>query len=214
MSQGLFNYQNLKDLFGDGIFAVDGDKWRQQRKLASYEFTTKVLRDFSGAVFKSNAAKLAHIISKSVIVNKKMNIQVSFNSIAFHESFQILLLLYNQVEERRDLSLKVLMIYLQDLFMKSTMDSIFKVGFGMDLDCLHDSHDGSIFANAFDDSSELIMLRYVNVFWKIMKLLNIGSEAILKERIKVINDFIYKLIDKRVEQCSNGGNDLVSGYWN
>ncbi|XP_008803291.2 cytochrome P450 704C1-like [Phoenix dactylifera] len=168
--KGLFNYQNSKDLFGDGIFAVDGDKWRHQRKLASYEFSTKVLRDFSGAVFKSNAAKLAHIISESAVSNKKLNIQ--------------------------------------DLFMKSTMDSIFKVGFGTDLDCLHDSYDGSIFANAFDDSSEFIMLRYVNVFWKIMKLLNIGSEAILKERIKVVNDFIYKLIDKRAEQCSNGRNDL------
>ncbi|KAG1362336.1 cytochrome P450 704C1 [Cocos nucifera] len=99
--------------------------------------------------------------------------------------------------------------YGKDLLMKSTMDSIFKVGFGMDLDCLHDSCDGSIFANAFDDSSELIMLRYVNVFWKIMNLLNIGSEAILKERIKVVNDFTYKLIDKQVEQCSKGRNDLV-----
>lgn len=85
--QGLFNYQLVNDLFGDGIFAVDGDKWRHQRKLASYEFSTKVLRDFSGDVFKSNAAKLADIISKSAIANKKMNIQVSFNSIAFHESF-------------------------------------------------------------------------------------------------------------------------------
>ncbi|KAG1362338.1 Cytochrome P450 704C1 [Cocos nucifera] len=169
--KGLFNHQNQKDLFGDGIFAVDGDKWRHQRKLASYEFSTKVLRDFSGAVFKRNAAKLAHIISESEIANKKLNIQ--------------------------------------DLFMKSTMDSIFKVGFGMDLDCLHDSYQGNIFSNAFDDSSELIMLRYVNVFWKIMKVLNIGSEAILKERIKVVNDFVYKLIDKRVEQFSNGRNHLV-----
>lgn len=169
--KGLFNYQNMKDLFGDGIFAVDGDKWRHQRKLASYEFSTKVLRDFSGDVFKSNAAKLAQIISKSAISNEKMDIQ--------------------------------------ELFMKSTMDSIFKVGFGMDLDCLHGSYDGSMFSNAFDDSSELIMLRYVNAFWKIMNLLNIGSEAKLKERIKVINDFVYELIDRRVEQFSNERNDLV-----
>ncbi|XP_010933916.1 cytochrome P450 704C1 [Elaeis guineensis] len=169
--KGSFSYQTGQDLFGDGIFVVDGDKWRHQRKLASYEFSTKVLRDSSGAIFKSNAGKLAHIISKSVIANKKLDIQ--------------------------------------DLFMKSTMDSIFKVGFGMDLDCLQDSYDGSIFTNAFDDSSELIMRRVVNVFWKIMKLLNVGSEAILKERIKVVNDFTYKLIDKRVEQSSNGRNDLV-----
>ena len=49
--QGTFNYENTSDLLGDGIFAVDGDKWRQQRKIASYDFSTRALRDFSGAVF-------------------------------------------------------------------------------------------------------------------------------------------------------------------
>ncbi|KAJ0098821.1 hypothetical protein Patl1_19991 [Pistacia atlantica] len=41
--KGLYNYYVLTDLLGDGIFAVDGDKWKHQRKLSSYEFSTKIL---------------------------------------------------------------------------------------------------------------------------------------------------------------------------
>jgi cytochrome P450 len=97
-NKGDFNYQIMKDLFGDGIFATDGEKWRHQRKLASHEFSTRVLRDFSSGVFKTNAAKLAEKISYAA-ANK-----ISIN--------------------------------MQDLFMKATMDAIFKVGFGFELNIL------------------------------------------------------------------------------
>jgi len=67
----------MKDLLGDGIFAVDGEKWRHQRKLASYEFSTKVLRDFSSDVFRSNASRLALTISEAANSEKSIDIQVS-----------------------------------------------------------------------------------------------------------------------------------------
>ena len=51
------------DLFGEGIFLADGEAWRHQRKLASSEFSTRVLRDFSCIVFRRNAAKLARVVS-------------------------------------------------------------------------------------------------------------------------------------------------------
>ncbi|KAG5142185.1 hypothetical protein JHK82_017880 [Glycine max] len=63
-SKGKYNQDIVTDLFGEGIFAVDGDKWRQQRKLASFEFSTRVLRDFSCSVFRRNAAKLVRVISE------------------------------------------------------------------------------------------------------------------------------------------------------
>ncbi|PIN01446.1 Abieta-7,13-dien-18-ol hydroxylase [Handroanthus impetiginosus] len=46
-SKGQYNQEIWSDLFGRGIFVVDGDKWKQQRKLASFEFSTRVLREFS-----------------------------------------------------------------------------------------------------------------------------------------------------------------------
>ncbi|CAJ2657568.1 unnamed protein product [Trifolium pratense] len=63
-SKGKNNQDIMIDLFGEGIFVVDGDKWKQQRKVASYEFSTRVLRDFSCFVFRKNAAKLVKVISK------------------------------------------------------------------------------------------------------------------------------------------------------
>ncbi|KAK4839768.1 hypothetical protein QYF36_024837 [Acer negundo] len=73
--QGNYNGNLMRDLFGDGIFAVDGDKWRHQRKLASYEFSTKVLRDFSTAVFRANAAKLTSKISEAAVGRQTIDLQ-------------------------------------------------------------------------------------------------------------------------------------------
>ncbi|KAF6134296.1 hypothetical protein GIB67_021893 [Kingdonia uniflora] len=62
-------------LICDGIYAVDGEKWRHQQKLASYVFSTKVLRDFSSVVFLANAAKLVAKVSEAATSNMKINLQ-------------------------------------------------------------------------------------------------------------------------------------------
>lgn len=77
MLQGQYNYNNMKDLLGDGIFAVDGEKWYHQRKVAGVEFFKTVLRDYSHAVFIYNATKLASIISEAARSSKIVDIQVS-----------------------------------------------------------------------------------------------------------------------------------------
>jgi cytochrome P450 len=68
----------MSDLLGDGIFAVDGDKWKQQRKIASYDFSARALRDFSGGVFKKNAAKLARIVSNAATLKQSMDFQATY----------------------------------------------------------------------------------------------------------------------------------------
>ena len=75
-TQGAFNYGVMKDLFGDGIFATDGENWKHQRKLASHEFSTKVLREFSSVVFRTNATKLADTISSAATSGNIINMQV------------------------------------------------------------------------------------------------------------------------------------------
>ena len=78
-SKGHSSRENLADLLGRGIFAVDGDKWRQQRKLASFEFSTRVLRDFSCSVFRTNACKLVGFVSEFALSGKSFDAQVSLN---------------------------------------------------------------------------------------------------------------------------------------
>ncbi|XP_058104701.1 cytochrome P450 704C1-like [Magnolia sinica] len=164
-AKGTYHYDILSGLLGDGIFAVDGEKWRHQRKIASYEFSTKVLRDSSSVVFRRNAAKLAHIVSDAATSNQEMD--------------------------------------MQDLFMKSTLDSIFKVGFGLELNSLcGSSEEGRRFAEAFDESSVLTFWHYVDPLWKLKKRFNIGSEAMLQEKKKSIDEFVYKLIQSKKEQMS------------
>ncbi|KAG2609141.1 hypothetical protein PVAP13_4KG107654 [Panicum virgatum] len=75
-SRGAFNYGVMKDLFGDGIFATDGENWKHQRKLASHEFSTKVLREFSSVVFRTNATKLADTISSAATSGNIINMQL------------------------------------------------------------------------------------------------------------------------------------------
>ena len=41
-----------------------GDKWWQQRKLASFKFSTRVLRDYSYVVFRRNATELVRVVHK------------------------------------------------------------------------------------------------------------------------------------------------------
>jgi hypothetical protein len=79
--------------------------------------------------------------------------------------------------------------------MRCTLDSIFKVGFGVELECLEgSSKEGSRFMKAFDDSNALVYWRYVDPLWKLKRFLNIGSEALLKKNIKIIDDFVHGLI--------------------
>ncbi|CAL4959987.1 unnamed protein product [Urochloa decumbens] len=161
--KGSFNGGITRDLLGDGIFAVDGDKWRQQRAIAAHELSSAT-RELSAAVFRRNAARLAAAVSAHAAAGR-------------HVEFQ-------------------------GLLQRAAMDSIFAVTFGSDLDTLGGDGGGetSRFVAAVDDASEFTLLRYVNPFWKAMRLLNVGPEAKLRERVMVIDEFVYGRIRARSEE--------------
>ncbi|XP_059629411.1 cytochrome P450 704C1-like [Cornus florida] len=161
--KGWFHHSILMALLGDGIHTVDGGKWQHQRKISSYEFSTKMLRDFSSVVFRNNAVKLAGIVSKAATSNQTIEVQ--------------------------------------DIFMKSTLDAVFKVILGAELDSMCGTNEeGALFSKAFDEASAITVYRYVDVFWRINRFLNIGSEAKMRESIKVIDRFVYKFIRSKTEQ--------------
>lgn len=179
-SKGQYNFNIARDLLGEGIFAVDGEKWRHQRKLASFEFSTKFLREFSSVVFQTTGAKLA-----------------------------------KKIEEA---SCSAAVFDIQDLLMKSTLDSIFKVGFGVELNALSGSDEfGSRFSKAFDDSNYIVFRRYVDVFWEVKRYFSIGLEAKLKKNIQVIDDFVFQLITHKRELMKSdtgdkGKEDILSRF--
>lgn len=215
--QGTYNVGKMNDLFGDGIFAVDGGLWRHQRKLASLEFSTKVLRDFSTAVFRKNAARLASKVSEASMAKEAVDLQVCAQPKHFYcNSFSIkalftvvktflLQLLCALIGCSFYYEYVFIFLPLQDLLLKSSLDSIFKVGFGVDLNTLSGSDQFSNrFMKAFDDCNELTYWRYVDQLWKIKRFLNIGREAALKQNIRVIDNFVYEVIRLKREQMING----------
>ncbi|CAM0903273.1 unnamed protein product [Alopecurus aequalis] len=160
--KGTTTHDVMEDLLGDGIFNVDGAKWRHQRKAASFKFSTRVLREYSTGVFRDTAAELAGIVGATA-------------------------------GERA--------VDMHDLFMRSTMDSIFKIGFGANLGGLsRSSKEGAAFARAFDDASEQVLYRFFDPLWKAKRLLNVSSEAVMKRSVRTINDFVYAAIDRKIEQ--------------
>ncbi|XP_015965934.1 cytochrome P450 704C1 [Arachis duranensis] len=178
--KGRHQYEILRDLLGDGIFTVDGEKWRHQRKAASYQFSSKLLRDYSSSVFKGNAIKLAAIVSEAAISNQAIEIQ--------------------------------------DLLFKSTMDSVFNIVLGVELDTMGGTYEeGTKFSSSFDDASAITILRYIDVFWKAKRFLNIGQEALLKKHVRVVDEFVYNVIKSKTEKVHNQDDkpvrkDLLSRF--
>ncbi|KAG8065892.1 hypothetical protein GUJ93_ZPchr0004g39238 [Zizania palustris] len=178
--KGTMIHDVMEDLLGDGIFNVDGAMWRQQRKVASLEFSTRVLRDYSSVVFRDTATELASIV----------------------EQWQA------AAGERMDMA---------DLLMRSTLDTFFKVGFGVNIGSLSGSNkEGAAFARAFDDASEQVLYRFFDLLWKVKRLLNISSEARMKQLVRTINDFVYGVMDKKIEQMGReqkeSKDDMLSRF--
>ncbi|KAH9761799.1 cytochrome P450 704B1 [Citrus sinensis] len=149
----------MEVLLGDGIFNVDGELWRKQRKTASFEFASKNLRDFSTKVFREYSLKLSSILTQASCHNQEID--------------------------------------MQELLMRMTLDSICKVGFGVEIGTLAPNLPDNRFAQAFDTANIIVTLRFIDPLWKIKRFLHLGSEALLDKSIKVIDDFTYSVIKRR-----------------
>lgn len=77
------------------------------------------------------------------------------------------------------------------------MDSIFKVTFGHEVGTLKPELPNTPFTEAFSDTNEIASSRFFRPFWKLQRLLNVGPEAALAKSAKVVDDFIYGVLDAR-----------------
>ncbi|XP_058746980.1 cytochrome P450 704B1-like [Vicia villosa] len=181
--KGEVYHSYMEVLLGHGIFNVDGELWKKQRKTASLEFASRNLRDFSTKVFKEYALKLSSILNQASFHNQQID--------------------------------------MQELLMRMTLDSICKVGFGVEIGTLNPSSPKNSFAQAFDTANIIVTLRFIDPLWKIKKILNLSSEAQLDKSIKIIDDFTYSVIRTRkaeIEDAKKSGqenqikNDILSRF--
>ena len=97
--------------------------------------------------------------------------------------------------------------------MRCTLDSIFKVGFGIELHCLEGlSQEGTAFMKALDESTALTYFRYIDPFWKLKRIFNLGSEASLKKYVKVLDDFVHQVISSK-RRLQGEQKDVVSKFY-
>jgi len=84
------------------------------------------------------------------------------------------------------------------------MDAICKLGFGVEINSLSNTNSGTeaSFAKAFDTANAMLYWRYADLAWKLKRYFNIGCEVTVKESIKTVDDFVYKVIQKRRREVS------------
>ena len=75
--KGEVYHSYMEVLLGNGVFNVDGELWRRQRKMASFEFASKNLRDFSTVVFREYSLKLSAILREASFHNQEVDMQVA-----------------------------------------------------------------------------------------------------------------------------------------
>ncbi|MCL7030093.1 hypothetical protein MKW94_003450 [Papaver nudicaule] len=93
---------------------------------------------------------------------------------------------------------------LQDVLLRLTFDNVCMLAFGADPGCLGLGLPEIPFARAFEDATEMTVLRFItpSFVWKFMRYLNIGSERKLKESICEVDKFAEKVIHTRNKELS------------
>ncbi|XP_068332856.1 cytochrome P450 704B1 [Pyrus communis] len=183
----------MEVLLGDGIFNVDGELWRKQRKTASFEFASKNLRDFSTVVFRDYSLKLHSSLSRASFQGQQVDMQVETPSLQRLYCCRLDRDGFNSLDGMRN----EYMFFVQELLMRMTLDSICKVGFGVEIGTLAPNLPDNHFAKAFDTANIIVTLRFIDPLWRIKRYLNVGSEALLDKSIKTIDDFTYSVIRRR-----------------
>lgn len=70
--------RTTQEIFGNGIFATDGPEWRRQRKLYSYNFSTKHLREDMYVIFEEIVDKLMVKLDKFAETGERFDLQNLF----------------------------------------------------------------------------------------------------------------------------------------
>ena len=106
-------------------------------------------------------------------------------------------------------------INVQDLFARYTLDSIGKVGFGVEVGCLDDGDVASSFARAFDTATQHSGSRFVDPIWKLKRLLGLGSERELAAALRGVHGFCDRVINERRTVSADdleGRPDMLSRF--
>ncbi|KAK7341974.1 hypothetical protein VNO80_24915 [Phaseolus coccineus] len=172
----------LGDLLGQGIFNVDGDSWRFQRKMASLELGSVAIRSYA-----------------MELVNEEIHSRLLPIAVSTARG---------EMNKEKVLDLQdILRRFSFDNICKIS----FGLDPGCLFPSLPVSDLADAFDLASKLSAERAMTSSPYV-WRAKRLLGIGSEKRLKEAIKIVNDVADGMIKQRREMGFNSRNDLLSRF--
>ncbi|XP_020597511.1 cytochrome P450 86B1, partial [Phalaenopsis equestris] len=102
---------------------------------------------------------------------------------------------------------------LQDVFLRFTFDNICTAAFGVDPGCLAADLPEVPFAKAFEEATRFTLFRFLvpPPVWKIMKVLDVGTERRLRIAIRSVHEFAEKTVrDRKADLSFNERSDLLS----
>lgn len=160
--------ETLSDLLGNGIFAINHGPFSADKGV-------------QWALQRKTAAK--------VFTNNNFN-KLMFDTFAEHA------LRVSEIIERKMNGQATGVVELQTLMFKYTLDSIGKIGFGVEIDSL--SQESVPFAVAFDRAQMLSAYRFLNVGWNIPILGQLyEKEQEMKACIHTLDTFVFDIINRR-----------------
>ncbi|ETO35521.1 cytochrome P450 [Reticulomyxa filosa] len=106
---------------------------------------------------------------------------------------------------------------ISDILGRFTLDSFIEICFGRSLEIVESAPNEHAFSQAFDESIHICSARSVDLFWKWKKSLSIGNEQLVKKNEKILNEFVYRLLDidtrrRLIDESGVDKHDIISLY--
>ncbi|KAI7747866.1 hypothetical protein M8C21_027438, partial [Ambrosia artemisiifolia] len=100
-------------------------------------------------------------------------------------------------------------IDMQDTFQRFAFDTVCKLLFDNDPECLSLDFPYNPLLKGFTDGEEAILLRHVTPpwLWKLQQILRVGKEKKLSDAWKNVDQFIYKCLDEKQMEYNNMKHD-------
>ncbi|KAK4482690.1 hypothetical protein RD792_009857 [Penstemon davidsonii] len=210
----------LGDFLGQGIFNVDGDSWKFQRKMASLELGSVSVRSYAFDIVSSEInSRLIPLLSSFARIKESVRQPIVIKPVGVGKEACCGPIVQSHTHTSTtfdcDLTHSATIIDLQEIFSRFSIDSICRFSFGLDLGCLESSLPNSDFALAFDLASKLSAGRAMTaspLIWKLKRFFNLGSEKELKKAINSVHELAEGVIRHKRDMGISSHEDLLSRF--
>ncbi|CAM0885114.1 unnamed protein product [Alopecurus aequalis] len=166
------------DLLGRGMFLADGRLWSLQRKLASYSFSSRELRRFSGRVLRAHLrGRLLPFLDAAAGSGEAVDLQDVLKRFAFDNICSVAF----GVESSTLLEAEGGKQRRHEAFF-AAFDDAMEISFGR-------------------------ILQPTTLVWRAMRLANIGAERRMREAIRVVDEYVMGMVEASEQSRARGGED-------